>query len=146
MKDVYPFPSLLCIHFTAQIAAFLSSQSFLPLPLSHLSLSYISEKGEVPPGYQPTLTLQVTAGLGTASPIEASQDSPVKGRISTLETSKMPGKFHFYLPGVFHLELGAAIYLGSPTLNLGSSLLSPHTHPLYILRRFSFLAETPFLA
>lgn len=79
IKNVYPFSSLLCIHSTSQIAAFLSSQSLLPLPLPHLSLSFISEKGEVLPGYQPTLTPQVTAGLG-ASPTEASQDSPVRAQ------------------------------------------------------------------
>lgn len=48
MQTVYPFPSNLFIHFS--ITAFFSSQSLLPLPLPHLSLSFISEKGEVPPG------------------------------------------------------------------------------------------------
>ena len=47
----------------------------LPLLLS----LYLSEKGEVPPEYQLTLTPQVTAGLVTSSPTEARQDSPVRG-------------------------------------------------------------------
>ena len=38
-------------------------------PSPHCPLSLSSEKRETPAGYQPTLAHQVTAGLGTSSPL-----------------------------------------------------------------------------
>jgi len=51
-------------------------------------LSFTSEKGKGPSGYQPTLASQVTAGLGTSSPTKARQDSPVRGTGFTIQATK----------------------------------------------------------
>jgi len=61
-----------------------SSDATLTWPLPCIALlPFTSEKGRSPPGYlshwAPTLAPQVTVGLGTSSPSEFNQGSPVRG-------------------------------------------------------------------
>jgi hypothetical protein len=74
-SQFFSFPITLFIHFTAR-----SQPPLLLVPTSHsLSPSPSPQRRGSPQMCQPTLAHQVTAGLGTFSPTEARQGSPVKG-------------------------------------------------------------------
>ena len=80
------------IYLSVCLSIYLSIHSFYipvaaPFPLSPPDIPFLHRLSISPlrrdPPYQPILEHQVTAGLGTSSPTEAKQGSPVRGTGST---------------------------------------------------------------
>ena len=66
-----------------------------PTPPLLFPFSFFSDKGGGSPEYQPTLAHQVTAGLGTCPPPEASPGSPVRQTGSTASKSQEQAPLQF---------------------------------------------------